>query len=75
MQTNVGSRDAQVRTVLGAILGTVSLGILAGQIAGPGLLSLGLGVAAMIFLGTAATGQCGMYAALGLSTCSAETTN
>jgi len=70
MTQNVGVTDKRVRTALGAVLGTVSLATLAGSIALPGIAALVSGVAAIMMLGTAATGTCGLYSLLGVDTCS-----
>lgn len=70
MKANVGSADRQVRTVIGAIAGLVSLAILAKAVALPAVASPVLGVVALIMLGTAATGTCGLYSLLGVDTCS-----
>lgn len=72
MDKNVGSMDRKVRTALGALLGVVSLGILAGAVPLPSIASPVLGVVALVMLGTAATGTCGLYVALGLDTCPAQ---
>lgn len=70
MAQNVGMTDKRVRTALGAVLGTVSLAALAGAISVPGIVALVTGVAAIMMLGTAATGTCGLYSLLGVDTCS-----
>lgn len=70
MTQNVGVTDKRVRTALGAVLGTVSLATLAGATAFPGIVALVAGVAAIVMLGTAATGTCGLYSLLGVDTCS-----
>ena len=69
MDTNVGSTDRQVRTLLGALAGVLSLAILAEVVSLPSALSPVLGVVAIVLLGTAATGTCGLYALLGIDTC------
>lgn len=69
METNVGTADRKVRTGLGAIAGIVSLAILANVLALPGIAALVLGVVALVLLGTAATGTCGLYSVIGVSTC------
>lgn len=69
MEQNVGTTDRRVRTAVGAVLGIVSLGILGGAVALPSVLSLVLGLLALVLLGTAATGTCGLYSALGVDTC------
>lgn len=73
MNTNVGSTDRRVRTVIGALAGVVSLAILAEVVSLPAVLSPVLGVVAIALLGTAATGTCGLYALLGVDTCSVDT--
>ncbi|MFC6943145.1 DUF2892 domain-containing protein [Salinirubellus sp. GCM10025818] len=75
MSQNVGTTDRQLRTALGAIFGIGSLAILAGVGSLPTILSPVLGVIALILLGTAATGTCGLYSVLGVSTGSAEAEN
>ncbi|EMA67540.1 hypothetical protein C461_07434 [Halorubrum aidingense JCM 13560] len=72
MDQNVGITDKRVRTALGAIFGTVSLATLAGFFPLSGIAALVLGVAALLMLGTAATGFCGLYALLGVDTCPAS---
>ncbi len=69
MEQNVGSTDKLVRTVLGALSGAASLAILAGSLSAPSVLSPVLGIVAIAALGTAATGSCGLYSVLGVSTC------
>lgn len=73
MEQNVGVTDRQVRTVVGALAGLVSLAVLAEVVSLPGLLSPVLGVLAIVMLGTAATGTCGLYSLLGADTCSVDT--
>jgi len=75
MSQNVGTTDRQLRTALGAIFGIGSLAILASVGSLPTILSPVLGVVALILLGTAATGTCGLYSVLGVSTGSAEAEN
>ena len=69
MAQNVGATDRKVRTAVGAIAGLVSLGILGNAVPLPAVLSPVLGVIALVMLGTAATGTCGLYAVLGVDTC------
>lgn len=69
MEQNVGDTDQRVRTVIGAVAGAVSLAILAGALSAPLVLSPVLGVLAVVALGTAVTGTCGLYSLLGVSTC------
>ena len=73
MEPNVGATDRQVRTAIGAVAGIVSLAILADVLALPEAASLLLGIVALVLLGTAATGTCGLYKVLGVDTCSAPT--
>jgi hypothetical protein len=70
MAQNVGATDRQVRTVLGAVTGAASLAVLGNVVSLPSILSPVLGVVALIMLGTAATGTCGLYSLLGVDTCS-----
>ncbi|ESS10332.1 MAG: protein of unknown function (DUF2892) [uncultured archaeon A07HR60] len=55
------------RTAIGAIVGIVSLTILAGTISLPMILSPVLGLISAISLATAVVGTCPMYALLGVS--------
>ncbi|QSG11708.1 DUF2892 family [Halapricum desulfuricans] len=71
MEQNVGSLDKNVRIVVGAIAGIVSLAVLGGQLDLPAVASPVLGIVAIMMLGTAATGTCGLYSVLGIDTCSA----
>ncbi|TYT60238.1 YgaP family membrane protein [Natrialba swarupiae] len=73
MEQNVGKTDRLLRTLIGAAAGAASLAILAGAVSAPAILSPLLGVLAIIALGTAATSTCGLYAALGVSTCPRDT--
>lgn len=72
MKQNVGAQDQLVRTLLGAVLGSVSLGVLAGIVPGATWVSPLLGVASLGLFYTALTGVCGLYAALGIDTCSVD---
>lgn len=72
MAKNVGSMDRQLRTVVGAVAGIVSLAILADVLSLPEVASPVLGVVALVMLGTAATGTCGLYSLLGIDTCPAD---
>ena len=72
MDKNVGATDRQVRTTLGAVLGIASLGILAVSTPLPALVSPVFGILALVMLGTAATGSCGLYSLIGADTCSME---
>ncbi len=69
MVQNVGRTDKYARIVVGALAGVWSLGILAGALPGATILSPILGIVAAMLLGTAFTGFCGLYAALGIDTC------
>lgn len=69
MNTNVGSADRKLRTALGAVSGGVSLATLAGAVGLPAIASPVLGVVALVLLGTAVTGTCGLYSVLGVDTC------
>lgn len=70
MDKNVGTMDKNVRIGIGAVLGSVSLATLAGAAPLPAIASPILGVVALVMLGTAATGTCGLYSLLGVDTCS-----
>ncbi|MFC5134173.1 MULTISPECIES: YgaP family membrane protein [Haloferacaceae] len=70
MDKNVGAMDKRVRTAIGAVMGTVSLATLVGAAPLPAIASPILGVVALVMLGTAATGTCGLYSLLGVDTCS-----
>ncbi|MCL9812624.1 YgaP family membrane protein [Natranaeroarchaeum aerophilus] len=72
MNMNVGSMDRQVRTGVGAITGLLSIAILGGVLALPETLAAVLGIVAIVMLGTAATGTCGLYSVLGVDTCSLD---
>jgi hypothetical protein len=72
MVKNVGSTDRQLRTVLGALTGTASLAILTSAVSAPAVLSPVLGLVALIMLGTAASGTCGLYSLIGVDTCSMD---
>ncbi|SDX91394.1 YgaP family membrane protein [Halobellus clavatus] len=72
MEQNVGQTDSIVRIALGALAGAVSLGILGNVVPGSGVLSLVLGVVAIMALGTGLTGQCGLYSLIGVDTCKAR---
>lgn len=72
MEKNVGSTDRSVRTLIGAVAGLLSLAILANAVSLPEVASPVLGVVAIIMLGTAATGTCGLYSVLGVDTCPAN---
>jgi hypothetical protein len=69
MAQNVGAMDRQVRTAIGALAGIGSLAVLGNVVSLPSVLSPFLGVLALIMLGTAATGTCGLYSVLGVDTC------
>lgn len=68
MEKNVGQADSIARVGLGAILGLASLLVLGGTVGGPTILSLVLGLAAVILLVTGLTSTCGLYSALGIRT-------
>ncbi|MFC5368832.1 YgaP family membrane protein [Salinirubrum litoreum] len=68
MEKNVGQVDSIARVGLGAILGIVSLLVLAGTVGGPAILSPILGIVAVILLVTGLTGTCGLYSVLGIRT-------
>ena len=68
METNVGETDKLVRIAVGAVAGAVSLAILAGAVDQSALLSLVLGIVAILMLGTGLTSKCAVYSALGMST-------
>jgi len=74
MEQNVGSTDKLVRIVLGALSGAASLAILARSLSAPSILSPVLGIVAIAALGTAATGNCGLYPVFGVSTCPRDAT-
>lgn len=73
MDTNVGAADRQIRTGLGAVTGVAALVALAGAAPLPAVLAPILGVVSLVMLATAATGTCGIYALLGMDSCSMET--
>lgn len=72
MARNVGQTDQRVRIVLGALAGVLSLGLLSDTVPGPTVLSPLLGIAAVGLIVTGVTGFCGLYAVLGIETCSAD---
>jgi CBS-domain-containing membrane protein len=72
MTKNVGSTDRRLRTVFGAVFGIASIAILTGTLSLPTILAPALGVVAIVLLGTAATGTCGLYSVIGVDTCSME---
>lgn len=72
MTTNVGSMDRQIRTAAGGVAGLLSIAILAGALALPDTVAAVLGLVAVVMLGTAATGTCGLYSLLGVDTCSLD---
>ncbi|AUX09793.1 hypothetical protein AArcSl_2168 [Halalkaliarchaeum desulfuricum] len=69
MERNVGEVDRLVRIAMGAVVGLASLGILAGLLAASGVVALVLGIVAIVLLATGASGTCGAYQVLGVSTC------
>jgi len=68
MERNVGSTDALVRVLVGALLGAASLAVLGGYVEAAAILSPVLGLAAVLLLATGLTNTCGVYGALGVST-------
>ena len=72
MEENVGNTDKIVRIILGAILGTASIAILAGYIDYAEIYSAVLGILSLILLVTGFVGKCGFYQALGINTCEVE---
>lgn len=68
MEKNVGGLDRQSRLVAGAVLGAVSLLILAGQLDLNMVLSPVLGVLSLVLLGTGYTQKCPMSEAAGRNT-------
>lgn len=74
MNRNVGSTDKTLRTAVGAVSGAVSIGILAGIVSFPTLLSPVLGVLAIMMLVTAAVGTCPIYRLFGVDSCSRDAT-
>lgn len=68
MDTNVGSTDKLVRIAVGAVAGIVSLAGLAQVMELQGIVSLALGIVAILMLGTAFTSRCAVYSLLGVST-------
>ncbi len=70
MDRNVGSVDQVVRTVVGAVGGAASIGILAGIVSLPTVLSPVLGIVAAVMLTTAAVGTCPIYSMFGVDSCS-----
>jgi amino acid transporter len=70
MEQNVGEADKLVRIGLGAVLGIAALAVLGGSLQLPAVASPILGVISLVLLGTAVTGTCGLYAVLGVDTCS-----
>lgn len=72
MKQNVGSLDKTARIAVGAVAGMLSLAVLGGQVGLPTIASPVLGVVALMMLGTAVTGTCGLYSLLGVDTCSVD---
>jgi hypothetical protein len=70
MNRNVGSVDQTVRTAVGAAGGIASIAILAEVVSLPTVLSPVLGIVAVVMLATAAMGTCPIYSALGVDSCS-----
>lgn len=72
MTRNVGKMDQRVRIGVGAVAGLLSLGILGSVVPGPAILAPLLGIAAIGLIATGVVGFCGLYALLGVDTCSIE---
>lgn len=68
MEQNVGSTDALMRVLLGAVLGVASLAILGDYVEAAAILSPVLGLVSAVLLATGLTNTCGLYSALGLDT-------
>ncbi len=75
METNVGVMDRKVRIGLGAVLGLLSLVVLAQSlnlvsavVPVPEIVSPVLGVVALILLATGYFRKCAIYSALGMNT-------
>lgn len=68
MERNVGSADALVRVLLGAVLGIASLAILGDYVDAAAILSPVLGLVAVVLLATGLTNTCGLYSVLGVRT-------
>lgn len=67
MDKTVGLKDAKVRTVIGALTGTISIiSLIAGSL--PVVLSPLLGLISIIMLVTAYTGLCPAYSLVGFRT-------
>lgn len=64
MVKNVGRADAIIRALLALVFAGMAL-VFSGQL----VVSLIAALAAVVMLGTALTGRCPLYAALGLTTC------
>lgn len=67
MDKTVGIKDARVRTAIGSITGSLSLGILLMDM-NPEILSPLLGLVSIIMLATAYTGLCPVYSIVGFRT-------
>ena len=72
MNQNVGATDRNVRTVVGAVAGAVSIATLAGAVPLPALAAPVLGLVALVMLATAAMNTCPVYSLLGVDTCPAD---
>jgi len=72
MEQNVGDTDKLARILVGAVFGIVSIAALAGVGDLPAIVSPIAGLFAIVLLGTAAMGSCGLYSLLGINTCSAS---
>ena len=63
MNKNIGSADRVIRTLVGLAIGVLIIG---GQVTGT--FAVILGILAVVFLATSATGFCPLYAALKIKT-------
>jgi len=72
MEQNVGETDKLLRYVAGAMFGIASIAILLGVLETADFIALIFGLAAIVLLGTAILGYCGLYALLGIDTCDLE---
>ncbi|ERG89261.1 MAG: protein of unknown function (DUF2892) [halophilic archaeon J07HX5] len=72
MEQNMGVTDERLRVGLGAVLGGLSLGILANAVGLPTVLSPLLGLIGVMMLVTGTIGTCPMYSLLGVDTCSVD---
>ena len=58
--------------MVGAVSGAVSIATLLGPAPLPTIAAPGLGVVAVVMLGTALVGTCPIYSALGVDSCSSQ---